>query len=327
MLAGSIAKLGSQYVIALSALDCATGERLAIAQVQAARKEDVLSRLGEAASAIRKQLGESLPSIDRFDVPIEKATTAWLEALKSFTTARRLNSAGQLEKAIPHLERAIAIDPEFALAHAQLGTSFDNLREETRARDFTARAYALRERVTERERFYIEARFHESVTGERDQALRVYELWVQTYPRDPVGWNNKGVTHVEVGQYEEALEAHLEARRLNPANALAHDNVASASLALNRLADARVAADEAIKRFPDFGVARGTRYLVACREGDARSMHDLLERARKEGTPEVVLAAFQCAIRTAASPRHGCSCVRSDTSWARNGADFARGCS
>jgi tetratricopeptide (TPR) repeat protein len=298
MLAGSIAKLGSQYVIALNALNCATGESLAMAQVQAARKEEVLSRLGEATSALRKQLGESLASIERFDVPIEKATTPSLEALKSFTTARRLHSAGKLEKAIPHLERAISIDPEFALAHAQLGTSFDNLREETRSREFTARAYALRQRVTERERFYIEARYHESVTGERDQALSVYELWVQTYPRDPVGWNNKGVTHVEVGQYEEALEAHLEARRLNSANALAHDNVASALLALNRLADARVAADEGIKKFPHFGVARGTRYLIACREGDAGTMHDLLERARKDGTPEVVLAAFQCAIRT-----------------------------
>lgn len=298
MLTGSIAGLGSAYVITLGAVNCANGERLAIEQVQAVRKEDVLARLGAATSALREQLGESLASVQQFDVPIEKATTPSLEALKSFTTGRRLHGSGQLRQAIPHLERAIASDPEFALAYAQLGTSYANLREDSRARELTAEAYARRERVTERERFYIEARYYDSVTGERDRALKVYDLWVQTYPRDYSPWNNKGVAHFDLGELERALEAHLEARRLNPASGIAHDNVASSYAGLNRLDEARVAADEAIAKFPDFGVAQGTRFIIACREGDTATMSRLLESARKSDAPEVVRAAFQCAIRT-----------------------------
>jgi tetratricopeptide (TPR) repeat protein len=191
MLAGSIAAIGSQYVIALNAVDCASGESLAIQQVQAEHKEDVLSRLGTATSRLREQLGESLASVQRFDVPIENATTPSLEALKSFTVGHRLHESGQMEQSIPHLERAIALDPEFAMAYARLGTLYANLREDTRARVFTAEAFARRHRVTERERLYIEARYHESVTGDRYQSLRAYEQWAQAYPRDYVPWNNK----------------------------------------------------------------------------------------------------------------------------------------
>jgi tetratricopeptide (TPR) repeat protein len=182
MLAGSVASLGSEYLITLSALNCATGETIAAKQVQAPRREDVLGRLGEAATALREELGESLASIARYDVPVDRVTTGSLEALKAFTTGHRLHSAGQYDQAIQQFERAVALDPNFALAFAQMSTSYFNLRELARARANATQAYRFRDRVSDRERFYIEARYHDSVTSDWPASLKVYETWAQTYP-------------------------------------------------------------------------------------------------------------------------------------------------
>ncbi|HUR21970.1 MAG TPA: protein kinase, partial [Vicinamibacterales bacterium] len=221
LLTGSIAPLGSQYVITISAMNCMTGDRLADEQVQAARREDVVAQLGRAARTLREELGESLASIERYDVPIAQATTSSLDALKAFTTGVRLHSAGLSDQAIAHLERATKLDPNFALAFAQMSTSHFNVRNLAAANQFAARAYELRERVGDRERFYIEARYHDSVTGDLDASLKVYETWAQTYPRDFVPWNNLAVIRAELGDYAGALEAYPEAERLNPASALA----------------------------------------------------------------------------------------------------------
>jgi serine/threonine protein kinase/predicted Zn-dependent protease len=294
MVAGTIAPLGSQYVITLNALNCANGETLSMAQDQAARKEEVLTSLGNAATDLRTRLGESLASIQNFDVPIEKATTSSLEALKAFTTGVQLHIAGQPEKAITHLERAITLDPEFALAYAQMGTSYTNLRDLVRARELSAKAYALRERVSDRERFYIEARYYDATTGELDQVLKVYELWAQTYPRDDIPWNNIGVTYESVGDFDQALNAYRQSYRLNPANGLAQDNIGSISFRMNRLADAKAAADQAMARFPNFGF---TQFAVACRERDTTKMQEMLTSAREKGVVETLQAAFACALR------------------------------
>jgi serine/threonine protein kinase/tetratricopeptide (TPR) repeat protein len=294
MVAGSIAPLGSQYVVTLNALNCANGESLSMAQTQAARKEDVLSALGNATTDLRTRLGESLASIQRFDVPVAKATTSSLEALQAFTTGWQLHNAGQPGPAIPHLERAVTLDPAFALAYAQMGTSYYNLRDFYHAREFTEKAYALRERVSDRERFYIESRYYDSVTGEIDRALKVNELWSQTYPRDGIPWNNAGVEYESLGEFEKALDSYSEAHRLRPGGVLEEDNVGSMYVRLNRLAEAKTVSDRMIARVPNIGM---TRFVVACREGDAPKMDELLKRGRDRNVAEIFVGAFFCALR------------------------------
>ena len=297
MLAGSIASLGTAYVITVNATECATGKGLATEQVQASRREDVLTELGRAAKAVREKLGESLATIERFDVPLERVTTSSLEALKAFTTGRQIHSSGQWQQAILHFERAVQLDPEFALAYAQMSTAFFNLRDAAQARKFAVRAYELRDRVSERERFYIEARYHDSVSGDLDQSQKVYELWSQTYPRDFVPWNNLGVIRSELGDYKGALESYAVAKRLNPDSALAYGNEAFALFSLGRLAEATAKADETMAKFPTNTLAYSVRMGVACYERDAAKQAEMLATARTRRMPEILQSAFQCAIR------------------------------
>jgi tetratricopeptide (TPR) repeat protein/predicted Ser/Thr protein kinase len=297
MLTGSVANLGAEYLITLTALNCATGETLAAEQVQAARREDVLTQLGKAARTLREELGESLASIAKHDVPVERATTASLDALKAFTTGLRLHAAGQAEQAIPHLERATVLDPNFALAYAQMSTSYFNIRDLSRAKPNAARAYAFRDRVSDRERFYIEARYYDSVMGDWDRSVTVYETWAQTYPRDFIPWNNLGVLRGESGDFEGALEPYRQSQRLNPGNSLAFGNLALSLLALNRVAEAKSAADDAATKFSSNALGPSVRLAIACAERDAPKMDELLALGRTQRQPDIVMAAFQCAIR------------------------------
>ena len=297
MLAGSIAQLGTAYVITVNAAECATGRPLATEQVQAARREDVLAELGRAARSVREKLGESLATLERFDVPLEGATTSSLDALKAYTNGVRLHMSGQRQQAILHFERAVSLDPEFALAYAQMSSSYFNLRESARARTFAARAYELRDRVSERERFYIEARYHDSATGDLDQSQKVYELWSQTFQRDFVPWNNLGVIQSELGDYESALNSYAQAKRLHPGNPLTHGNIAFALLARNRLAESKSAADDAIVKFPTVTLSYAVRMNIACMERDAAKKEELLVTARSRRIVEIVQAAFNCAVQ------------------------------
>ena len=154
--------------------------------------------------------------------------------------------------------------------------------------------------MSERERFYIEARYYDSVTAEIEKAIKVYELWAQTYPRDHVPRNNLGVEYEDLGELDKAVEAYRDSYRLNSANALALTNVASSSIGLNRLADAKAAADQAMTRFPNMGLQR---FIVACIERDAATMAELLQRGRTKGIIEDLQGAFLCAIRARAAGR------------------------
>ena len=297
MLEGSIAPLGSQYVITVNAVNCQTGDSLASEQAQAARREDVLNELGRVARALREQLGESLGTIARYDVPIERATTSSLDALKAFTMGVRLHGAGQPDQAILQLERATALDPDFALAYAQMSTSFFNQRNLSAANRFAARAYTLRDRVSDRERFYIEARYHDSVTADLDQAAKVYETWKQTYPRDYVPWNNLGVTLADLGDNTRALEMYREARRLSPSNSLSTSNVAFGLYMATQLPEARVEADESINRFPTNANGFSTRLYVACLEHDPGKVAEMIDVGRRRRMVDVLFAGVHCATR------------------------------
>jgi tetratricopeptide (TPR) repeat protein/predicted Ser/Thr protein kinase len=296
MLEGSIAPLGSEYVITINAVNCRTGDVLASEQAQAARREDVLNELGRVARTLREQLGESLGSIERYDVPIEQATTSSLDALKAFTMGVRFHAAGQPEQAVQQLERAVTLDPDFALAYAQMSTAYFNLRTMSDANRYAARAYELKDRVSDRERFYIEARYYDSVVGDMDRTVKVYETWTQTYPRDYVPWNNLGVTLGDLGDYPRNLEKYREARRLNPENALTYGNIAFGLFVNSQLSEAKAEADEAMKRFPNNELSFSTRLMVACLERDVAKVTELIDLARRQRMLDVLVAGGHCAI-------------------------------
>ena len=295
MLSGSIAALGSQYVIALNATNCANGDRLASEQVQAAAKEDVVAAVGRAASSLRRKLGESLSSIQKYDVAVVQATTPSLDALKAFTTGLKLVQDGKAVEATPHLKRAIAIDPDFAMAYAQLATAHFNQRNVPEAREAATKAYALRDRVTELERFYIDSRYHASVTGDVEEAIKVYEQWSQSYPRDYVPRNNVGISNMVLGNFDKAIADFTESRRLGAKAAITPANLALALTFAGRYEDAKKAARDALAISPTQSSALAVLIRLACAEGDTATVTRL--RNESKGLPDdtPLHAAYACA--------------------------------
>src|SRR5688572_21834302 len=229
LLSGSISSLGRHYVINLEAVNAATGETILREQVEAESREKVLGRLGEAAARFRERLGESVGSIERFAAPIEQATTPSLEAFKAYDLGRKRQFSGQYFEAIPLYRRAVELDPNFAIAYAALAISYGTAREDDLAAQFSQRAFALRDRVTERERFYISARYYMDVLGDADKAVEVQELWKQTYPRDFVPRTNLSARYSAIGQHDRALAVAREGIRLNPDAGVAYAAMAHGS--------------------------------------------------------------------------------------------------
>ncbi len=235
---GSIARLGSQYVIGLQVVDCNNGDVLAEAQEQAANKEAVLKALDAAAISLRGKLGESLGSVEKYSTPLAQATTPSLEALKAYSQARKTRLAKGDTAALPLFKRAVELDPNFAIAYAELSTSYNNLNQVGQAAASARKAYDLREKVSERERFGIEATYYLFVTGELEKAAQSYEQWQQLYPRDAVPYGNLGFISATLGNLEKALEETLEAMRLRPDDALSYANLGAIYVNLNRLDEA-----------------------------------------------------------------------------------------
>jgi serine/threonine protein kinase/Flp pilus assembly protein TadD len=245
MIAGSISHLGSQYLLGLSAVDCNTGDSIAKEQVQAARKEDVVKDLGKAASSLRGKLGESIATIQKYDTPLEQATTSSLEALQAYSLGLKTLRAQGEEAAIPLLMRATELDPNFAMAYARLGTEYSNLGQLALGSQNAKKGYELRERVSERERLYIDSHYYDYINGETEKAAQVYDLWRRTYPRDVVPYANLGNIYFAVGQYEKALLQFQEALHLEPNNVNGYTNLAVTYIDLNRFDEARQLLDQA----------------------------------------------------------------------------------
>ena len=224
---GSIAALGNQYVIGLNAVDCRSGETLAREQVSASGKESVLTALGGAASKLRAKLGESRASLEKFDTPLEQATTPSLEALRAYTLGRRAMDGSDMVQAPSFFRQAIRYDPNFAMAYARLGTSYKNLGEPGLGIENTRQAYQLRERVSEPEKLYIDSHFYQLVTGNLERARQVFELWAQTYPRDWTPRINLGVVYQALGQHDKSLEEFRETLGRHP-TALVYTDIAYA---------------------------------------------------------------------------------------------------
>ena len=265
---GSIAKLGSSYVVTLDAQECVGGESLALEQEQAPSQEAVLGALGNAARRLRGRLGESLASIERLDVPIEQATTASLEALKVYSLAERDRGRGDTEVAIPRYRRAIELDPNFAVAHARLATVLGNLAQDEAGREHYVRAFELRDRLGELERLYVSVHYYNSVTGEVGKAGAIYEQWKKTYPRDWTPLNNLSVQHTIAGDHDAALREGQAALTLEPDHVLPYVNVAAAYFFKARFDEVRDIVARAHARELENDFFRRMLYWIAVFEDD-----------------------------------------------------------
>jgi len=270
VLSGSISNLGSQYIVGLGAVACNSGDNLAKEQAEAPSKEGVLKALTTAATAIRTRLGESLASVQKFDVPVE-ATTPSLEALKAYsmgiTTGRTKGDA----EAIPFLKRAIELDPNFAMAYVGLAVHYSNLGRASLAADHAKKAYDLRERVSDRERYRISAFYFQYVTGEVEKATEAYELWAKSYPRDLVPHTNLGALYAALGQYDKAIAETEASQRLEP-TLNGYANLAALYIAVNRLKGARQMLLEAQEKNFDGLLIRSNLYALAFLSRDTAEM-------------------------------------------------------
>ncbi len=273
VLEGSIASLGSQYVLGLRATTCGTGDILDEEQAQVPRKEDVLGALGRIASRFRARVGESLATVQRYDTPLAEATTGSLDALKAYSAGLAALRAGGSASALPFFERAVEIDPIFAMAHAWLGRVYGDVGESARSAASTRRAYELRERASDAERFFIVASYEMQVTGNLERAQQVLESWIRTYPREP---NSHallgGLVYPCFGEFEKAVAEETQAIELDPDFALPYSALGYAYLGEGRFDEASRALDRAAARkltIPDFVVLS---YLIAFLKGDRAEM-------------------------------------------------------
>ena len=272
VIAGSISSLGSQYVVGLNAVNCQSGESLARETAQAVKKEDVLNALDHAATQLREKVGESVSSIQKYEIPLAQNTTASLEALKAYTLGRNANNQIGAAAGIPHLRQAIEFDPKFAAAYLDLGIAYRNLGELDLARENIQKAFDLRDQRSEKEKLSISAAYFTTVTGQLEKSSENYELWIQEFPQDFGPHNNLAINDVYVGQHEKALAQTLEALRLAPDSSITYGNLVGLYCYLNRFQDAKATYQEAINRKLDFPTLRYSRYAVAFVEADEPEM-------------------------------------------------------
>jgi eukaryotic-like serine/threonine-protein kinase len=238
LVTGSIAKVGSQYVVSTVATNCASADSVASEQVRVEGKEQVLEAVDRSAASMRRKLGESIASIRKYDTPLEQATTHSLEALQAFTTARRIWDTKGTEATIPYYKRAIELDPAFARAYAGLGSMYNNIGLTDQASKNIQKAFDLRNRVSEREHLYIEARYYDIVTGQLENGIQTKELWRRQYPRDPSPAHDLAFDYAQVGRFEDALLQARAGFELEPSSELAHYNRCIRAIAANRLEEA-----------------------------------------------------------------------------------------
>ncbi|MGA3168760.1 MAG: protein kinase [Terriglobia bacterium] len=291
MLTGSIAGLGSQYVIGLKAVNCNTGDVLAEAQEQAAGKEAVLKALDNAAVSMRSKLGESLSSVQKYATPVEEATTPSLEALKAYSLGVKTTYAKGDTPALPFFKRAVDLDPNFAMAYRGMSGAYRVLNEVGRGAENARKAYDLRGKVSERERFTIEGNYYLAATGELEKAAQTFELWQQTYPRDDEPYIMLGLISAFLGNLEKALEEWREALRLEPNIGYNYLDVGWAYTTLNRLDEAEAVYKQAEERKLESEMLLHNRYYLAFLKGDAAQMAQLASAAMgKPGYEDLLLA-------------------------------------
>ena len=267
MLAGSIASVGSHYLLGVRALNCQTGDTLASAEAEAENQDKVLDALQRVGNQMRQKLGESLASVNRFNKPLTEATTSSLEALKAYSRA----GPSDQPESLTELQRAVQLDPGFAIAYASLGTRYINFNEPSLAKENLEKAYKLRDRVTERERFYIESAYYTLATGQLEQANETYRRWLEEYPNDDP-YDNLGFNYSTMGEYGKCVEVMRKAVQVAPDSAIAIGNLEGCYLSLGRLDDAKALLDQAASRGVEGDELHLSRYELAFLQGDRATM-------------------------------------------------------
>ena len=294
VIGGSISRLGEQFAVTLNATNCSTGDTPAHVGTEAQGKEEVLGAVGKAASNLRDKLGESRASMQTFDKPLQEVTTSSLEALQSFTRGEQLRAQGKDPEAIPLYRHAAELDPNFAMAYAKLGILFEESGEPDIGREYTKKAFALADRVSRREKFYILWRYYESVSGEADKVIESNQVWAQTYPRDWAPHNSLAYDYRQVGQFENAIREAQEAMRLEPNYVMPYSNLAFAFTDLNRFDEAKAMIAQEISRGMEPEYLHWILYQIAFIENDSSNMKKQVEWAR--GRPEEFsMRNYECA--------------------------------
>ena len=271
MLNGSIASLGSQYLVSLEAVNVSSGDSIARTDAEASSKEEVLAALDKAGKQMREKLGESVASIQKFDKPLQEASTSSLEALKAFTAGDQARDTGHEFDSIPLYKHAIELDPNFASAYARLGTVYMNMGEQNLRREYQQKAFELKDRASERERLYITAHYYMD-NGQVQKGIQAYELYKQTYPRDAIPPNNLANEYLRLGQFDKALENAQEALRLNPDTSFGYTITAGAFMGLGRPEEAKAILAKSAERHLLAVVNHQQLYMIATVDGDRATM-------------------------------------------------------
>ena len=292
VLEGSIARVGSQYVLGLSAKDCNTGNLLDQEQAVAASREDVLNSLSEVSRKFRTKAGESLAMVERHSTPLAEATTPSFEALKAYSTAMKfVLSSGSFEPAVPFFRRAVEIDPTFAMAHAQLGFSYNTSGESVLGAESTTKAWQLRDRVSDRERFFIDFLYDRHVTGNLEKAYKTLEMWRQIYPRRGAASANPqdllgGISTHGTGRFERAIEASLDGIAADPDFPIAYSNLALAYFFTGRFTEAESTLQRSSARKLEMPLSLLLRFNIAALKEDREEMHRVVGMAKGKGVAE-----------------------------------------
>ena len=299
-LVGSIASHGSNYVLSLEALNAQSGDAFAREQIEVSKKEEILKAVGTISSKLREELGESLASIQKFDAPIEQATTSSLEALKALSLGDEKRNAAKYEEAVALYKRATDIDPNFAVAYARLAATYFNLRENEKTALYAEKAFTLRDRVSEREKFYISSTYYQNVSGDIEKYIETLQLWSQTYPRDNVPLNNLAVGFGYLGDFEKQLAVARESMKLNNPGAASFTNLAAAYIRLHRFDEAEQVMQQATAQDKVSAGLHGFMYFLAYLRHDAKGMKQQIDWAAGK-PPE----AFSLRWQAAASSNSG----------------------
>ncbi len=295
MLNGSIANLGTQYVITLDAVNAGSGESLAREQVQAGSKESVLNSLHQAGSSLRKKLGESLASVQKYDKPLSEATTSSLEALKAFSLADSNHQMFNELTALPLYQQAVELDPNFAMAYARLGTVYNNLGQSELAEKNREKAFELRDRASEHEKLYIMSHYYVD-SGQLEKGITALELYKQTYPRDSTPYNNLAVVYSEMGQYENALDNARQSVQLDPDSASGYSNVGFAYSGLNRLDEAKATFNQALAHRAGASIAHSSLAIIAWLQGDNNAVERELSAMKDDPQSEFLVTGLRSAM-------------------------------
>ena len=290
MLTGSIASLGSHYVVSLSAVNAQTQDSLATEQAESESKEQVLKVLDKAASNLRTKLGESLPSVQKFATPLEQATTSSLEALQAYSLGHAAHQRFNDEGAIPYFKKAVELDPNFAIAWTELGVASGNTGQSRQMEEAIKKGFDLKDRASEHERFYIEAHYYDEVAGNSDKIIEIYEQWKRTYPRETLPWDNLALRYEGLGQFDKSLENAAESMRLDPKDSYAYQNLSDAYTSLNRFDEAKAVTDQASAQRLELRATRFNRYMLAFIRADEPAMRAIV--AETTGTLDEALINF-----------------------------------